>query len=115
MTDRGSELPGYTTLPEPDLMFAGGALDKHPLRGLISEGPYSLKYGTLSTLRLALLAPNAKLKQLRALVAELGGFAKTREVPAYYPDYPGFDKVFRIPIAPIDETIILSFPNELDA
>lgn len=115
MTDRGSELPGYTTLPEPDLMFAGGALDKHPLRGLISEGPYGLKYGTPSTLRLALLAPNANLKQLRGLVAELGGFAKTREVPAYYPNYPGFAKVFRVPIAPIDETLVFSFPNELDA
>jgi hypothetical protein len=62
MSDRGSELPGYTILPEPDLMFAGGALDKHPLRGLISDGPYGLKYGVPSTLRLALLAPKSKYK-----------------------------------------------------
>jgi hypothetical protein len=48
-------------------------------------------------------------------VSELGGFAKTREVPAYYPNYPGFEKVFRIPIAPIDETLVFSFSNELDA
>jgi hypothetical protein len=115
MTNRGSELPGYITLPEPDLMFAGGALDKHPLRGLIMHGPYGLKYGTPSALRLALLAPNASLKQTRGLVAELGGFAKTREVPAYYPNYPGFEKVFRIPIAAIDESLVFSFPNKLDA
>ena len=48
MTERSSELPGYTVIPEPDLMFAGGALDKHPLRGLISAGPYGLKYGALA-------------------------------------------------------------------
>jgi hypothetical protein len=115
MTGSGSELPGYRTLPEPDLMFAGGTLDKHPLRGLISNGPYGLKYGTPSTLRLALLAPNANLQQLRALVTELGGFAKTREVPAYYPDYPGFEKVFRLPIVPTDSNLVFSFPNELDS
>lgn len=57
MTGQSSELPGYIVLPEPDLMFGGGVLDKHPLRGLISNGPYGLKYGTPSTLRLALLAP----------------------------------------------------------
>jgi hypothetical protein len=115
MTGQSSELPGYIVLPEPDLIFAGGVLDKHPLRGLISNGPYGLKYGTPSTLRLALLAPNSDLKQLRGLVAELGGFAKTREVPAYYPNYPGFEKVFRIPIAAIDESLVFFFPDELDA
>ena len=95
-------------------MFAGGYRDKHPLRGLIKHGPYGLKYGTPSTLRLALLAPQANLNQLRRLVTELGGLAKTREVPAYYPDYPGFEKVFRIPIAPADDRLIFSFPDELD-
>jgi hypothetical protein len=113
MTDH-SELPGFAIIPEPDLMFAGGKRDKHPLRGLIAHGPYGLRFGTLSALRLALLAPQAKLKQLRSLVAELSGIAKTREVPAYYPDYPGFEKVFRIPIAPTDNSLVFSFPDELD-
>jgi hypothetical protein len=27
MTDHGSELPGFTSIPEPDLMFAAGGLD----------------------------------------------------------------------------------------
>ena len=31
MTAYSSELPGYATIPEPDLMFAQGGLDKHPL------------------------------------------------------------------------------------
>lgn len=114
MTTHDSELSGYNVLPEPDLMFAGGTLDRHPLRGLMASGPYGLKYGTPTSLKLALLAPRKYLQQLNRLVSELGGFAKTREVPGYFPDYPGFEKVFRIPIAPIDESLVLSFPDELD-
>ncbi|MBZ9857985.1 hypothetical protein LB566_29815 [Mesorhizobium sp. CA13] len=114
MTANSSELPGYTTIPEPDLMFAQGGLDKHPLRGLIDHGPYGLKYGTPTSVRFALLAPGGKMGQLRGLVAELGNGAKTREVPAYYPDYPGFEKVFRVPIAPVDDDLVFAFPDELD-
>jgi len=115
VTEHSSELAGYTTLPEPDLMFAAGGLDKHPLRGLIDYGPYGLKYGAPTTVRFALLAPNTNIRQLRGLVAELDGVAKTREVPAYYPDYPGFETVFRIPIARVDDGLVFPFPDELDA
>jgi hypothetical protein len=110
-----SELPGFLTIPEPALMFAGGKFDKHPLRGLIDHGPFGLKYGTPSSLRLALLSPKANVCQLRGLISELTGGAKTKDVPNYYPDYPGFEKVFRIPVAPIDENLVFSFPDELDA
>jgi len=109
-----SEMPGFSVIPEPDLIFAAGKRDKHPLRGLIEHGPYGLKYGTPASLRLALLAPQAYLDQLRRLVTELSGLAKTREVPAYYPDYPGFENVFRIPIALIDQHLVFSFPAELE-
>jgi hypothetical protein len=110
-----SELSGYATIPEPDLIFAQGGLDKHPLRGLIDYGPYGLKYGTPASVRFALLAPGARMRQLRGLVTELGNGAKTREVPAYYPDYPGFEKVFRVPIESVNEDLVFTFPNELDA
>lgn len=108
-------LPGFRTIPEPDLMFGGGGLDKHPLRGLVDHGPFSSEYGVLAKLRFALVGPSAHLRQLRGLVAELSQSARTREVPAYYPDYPGFEKVFRIPIAPVDDALVFSFPDELDA
>jgi hypothetical protein len=109
-----SELPAFATIPEPNLMFGGKHVDKHPLRGLIAHGPYGLKYGMPATLRFALLAPRTKVQQVRRLVSELEGVAQTRDAPAYYPDYPGFKEVFRIPIAPIDERLIFSFPDELD-
>jgi len=114
MTEVARELPGFSKIPEPDLMFAAGGLDKHPLRGLIEHGPFGLKYGTPATVRFALIGPTAQLRQLRGVVAELTKGAKTREVPAYYPDYPGFESVFRTPIAPVDDNLVFSFPDELD-
>ena len=60
-----------------------------------------------------MLAPRANLRQLERLVGELGGW-QTREVAAYYPDYPGFEKVFRIPLAPVDQGLTFAFPDELD-
>ena len=113
MTDVAREFPGFSRIPEPDLMFAAGGLDKHPLRGLIEHGPFGLKYGTPATVRFALIGPTAQLRQLRGVVAELTKGTKTREVPAYYPDYPGFENVFRTPIAPVDDNLVYSFPDEL--
>lgn len=109
-----SELPGFSSIPEPDLMFAGGHIDKHPLRGLIVHGPYGARFGTPATIRLALMGPNGRMRQLRGLVTELISAAKTYEAPAYYPDYPGFEQVFRIPVAPLDEKLIFTFPDSLD-
>src|SRR5882757_4929043 len=63
MIGDASELPGFTSIPEPDLMFAAGGLDKHPLRGLIEHGPFGLKYGTPATVRFALIGPTAQLRQ----------------------------------------------------
>ena len=109
-----SELSGYTTLPEPDLVFAGNKKHKHPLVGLIAHGPYGLRYGVPTTIRFALLAPKQYMGKLKGLVAELGKAAKPREAVRYYPEYPGFEKVFRIAVAGIDDKLIFEFPDDLD-
>ena len=83
-------LSGYTSLAEPDLLFATNKKHKHPLLGLISHGPYGLKFGTPSTLRLAALAPKRDMNKLSGLIAELGVVAKSREAKNYYPEFPGF-------------------------
>jgi hypothetical protein len=108
------ELGGYATVPEPELRFARDMLGKHPLVGLIQHGPYSLRYSAPSSLRFALLAPAQDIGKLRGLVAELQRPAKPKEAPNYYPDYPGFKELFRIPIAPEDERLVLTFPTGLD-
>jgi hypothetical protein len=115
MTSTTGELAGYTTLPEPDLMFAGGKTNKHPLVGLINHGPYSAKFGAPDKLRLAILAPRADVKRLGGLVEELKRPATPKEAPNYYPVYPGFEALFRIPIAAIPEGLVLEVPSALDA
>lgn len=108
------ELSGYTTLPEPLLLFAKGGRHKHPLIGLINHGPYGLSFGAPSRLRFALVAPGRELKKLRGLVEELEKPAAPREAKNYYPHYPGFSKVFRIPVAPLEENTQIALPESLD-
>jgi hypothetical protein len=99
MTAGTSELNGYSTMPEPCLIFAGGGLDSHPLRGLVDHGPYSKVLGVPTRVRLAQLAPKGLLRKLHGILQELGTPAKPREAINYYPDYPGFEPLFRTRIA----------------
>lgn len=114
MTRPTPELSGYMRVDEPDLLFHGDERNKHPLVGLIKNGPYGLKYGIPATLRFALLAPAADVVRLRNLVAELQKTLKPREAVNYYPDYPGFQSLFRIPIEPVADNLVLNFPETLD-
>lgn len=114
MTAGRGELGGYSTLPEPDLVFAGKKIHKHPLLGLIGNGPYSLTLGAPSRLRFALLAPKRYVTKLTGLVSELKGKAAPREATNYYPEYPGFEQLFRIPIAAQDSRLTIELPDQLD-
>jgi hypothetical protein len=110
-----SELSGYTCLPEPELMFGGARKHRHPLLGLVGHGPYGLKFGMPSRLRLALLAPRRDMGRLEGLVRELDTPVKPREAVNYYPEYPGFSQLFRIPIAEQDDRLSLHFPDQLES
>lgn len=114
MSVLASELGGYAFVPEPELRFAGEGLGKHPLMGLIQHGPYGLRYGSPNAMRLALLAPTRDLGKLRGLVAEFERPAKPKEAINYYPEYPGFSALFKIPIAREDDRLVISFPDALD-
>ncbi|MDX1195815.1 nuclease PIN [Sinorhizobium medicae] len=114
MSRLSPELSGFSTIPEPDLRFGGDGQHKHPLMGLLRNGPYSLRFGAPNALRVALLAPLSDLRRLRNLVAELQRPAKPREAKNYYPEFPGFSELMRIPLAPEDARLVLSFPDSLD-
>lgn len=114
MSSVAAEIAGYTSLPEPDLLFAAGKKHKHPLLGLLRHGPYGQKYGVPSRVRLAMLAPKSELPRLARLVAELNGRAEPKEAKNYYPVYPGFSDVFRIPIAPQPDQLVIAFPDGLE-
>ncbi|UWR16312.1 nuclease PIN [Sulfitobacter sp. M368] len=114
MAASDNALGGYSRIAEPELIFNEDRRHKHPLLGLIQHGPYGLKLGFPASVRFALLAPQADMERLRGLTAELNRAVRPREAKNYYPEYPGFDTLFRVPIAAQDDALILSFPQELD-
>ena len=114
MTVEAPAISGYTTLPEPELLFNSGNTELHPLLGLIKHGPYGLKYGVPTNLRFALLAPSDEMSMLTSLLHELKEKAEPQEAKNYYPTYPGFERVFRISIANLDNRLIKKFPDNLE-
>ena len=115
MIGQVGELCGHTIIPEPDLLFSGNRTHKHPLLGLINNGPYGLHLGAPSQLRFAVMAPRRDMSKLTGLIRELSNTAEPREAKNYYPEYPGFRDVFRIPIADQDERLFVEFPDQLEA
>lgn len=111
MTDA---LPAYAVTPEPELVFHGGKKDRHPLRGLIEHGPFSLRFGAPSVVRFAVVAPQPDMARVDGLIRELRSSAMPKEAPAYYPEYPGFEALMRTPIADIDDTMRFALPDELN-
>ena len=61
------------------------------------------------------MALERDLAKLEGLVEELERPASPREAKNYYPDYPGFADVFRIPVAPLDDRVRIVVPDSLDA
>lgn len=109
------ELAGYATIPEPELLFAGNQRHKHPLVGLITHGPYSLRFNAPSRVRVALLAPQEHISRLSGLVDELRRTAKPIEAKNYYPTYEGFEKVFRTTLVAPDKRLLIALPQDLNA
>ena len=102
------DLSANYAVPEPKLVFANGNTDTHPLRGLLHYGPYSEPLGLMTRTRVAYLAPSKYFSQLDALVNELKRTAQPKEALNYYPQYPGFENLFKARLeAPTDE---LKFP-----
>ena len=107
-------LSPYVTHGEPELIFFGDRKDKHPLRGLIDHGPFSLRYGAPSVVRPAAMAPADDMRRIEGVVAELRGTVQPREAPNYYPEYPGFEALFRTPLATIEDNVRFELPADLD-
>ena len=98
MASSTAQLSGHCVLPEPTLLFANGRKDLHPLRGLLEAGPYGADLGFPIQLRLAYLAPSDLLHRLDSFVLELSRPVEPREALNYYPEYPGFERLFQIPL-----------------
>lgn len=114
MTGQISALAAYTAASEPDLLFDKGITHRHPLVGLIEAGPYSAKLGFPASLRLAVVCRDQDRPRLRRLFGELKTIASPREAGVYYPDYPGFEQLFRIPLVTPTQRMAVSLSADLD-
>ena len=114
MTSNPSEFPGYTALPEPDLIFHNGRTGKHPLVGLIEHGPYGQRFGAPSQVRLTMLAPRSDIPtphEPSGRTEQLGQATRGQELLSCLPRIP---PPFRIPISPQDVRLVRPFPDALD-
>jgi hypothetical protein len=111
-------LPGHVVIPEPKLRFGGvskDAVDIHPLRGLLSYGPFSRdKLAAVSDpIRFAVIAPQGGLKRATNLLNELEGAHQPRERRAYLPEFPGFSKLFGVRLAFGNGATSIELPSTL--
>lgn len=109
---RHEELSAHGMLAEPALLFAGKKTDTHPLRGLLTNGPYSLDLGFPAQVRLAYLAPADRMNRIESIVGEMQHKAQVKEAANYYFEYPGFESVFRVPLIPASDALKYFPPDE---
>lgn len=119
MTDyRPGKLSPYSALDEPLLLFSSRddkAVDTHPLRGLLTHGPYtetSLAVHS-DTVRIAIVGPESALSARRDLLRSVLSEQKPTDRRDYVPPFPGFENLFRVPLVPAPATTQLSLPAQL--
>ncbi len=105
MVKEPSELSGFAQLPEPALLFAQGKTHLNPLSGLLQHGPFGADLGFPARVRLAYLAPTSSFAALDRIVEELNSTARPVFARDYYPEYPGFQRAYRIPLVRPDSTL----------
>ncbi len=108
-----SRLSAYSQVKEPELVFAGGNKSVNPLLGLKAFGPYSLDLKYLDTIRIASLTPIGGNGKISGVMTELSSTIKPLYAPEYYPDYIGFENIFRTKIV-LDSSLNFEFDSEID-
>ena len=117
MVEIRNHLPAYRGLPEPELIFNQLQKDTHPLRGLSKYGPYGASLGFPTQLRFVFLAPQNSLNKLETLCAELNATHAVKSqkdggVPSYYPEFLGFQNIFKIPLINPTDDLKFELPTE---
>lgn len=115
-----AKLPPFALLDEPLLAFApskSDSTDLHPLRGLLRLGPYtstSFKPYT-PTLRVATVGPTGGWRQVGELMKALRMTHEPGDRREYVPRYPGFERLFGIPLAAAESVAHIRWPDELSS
>ena len=119
MSAADAKLPSFQLLEEPVLSFSQddpGAIDIHPLRGLINHGPFSKRsFGTYTpTLRVAMVGPKSGRDSVVALMKLVQQSHRPSDRKEYVPEYPGFQKLFGIPLHAASQAARVTWPDVLE-
>lgn len=114
-----AKLPSFQLLEEPVLAFAPDdprAIDIHPLRGLINHGPFSTRsFGAFTPMiRVALVGPKSGRDSVVALMKLVQQSHRPSDRKEYVPEYPGFQKLFGIPLHAAPKTTWVTWPDALE-
>lgn len=93
-----SSLSAHSQIPEPELLFINGKTDCNPLRGILEHGPYSQELNLWNDINIAFMCLEEDQGNLRSIFRELKQPQVTKDVTDYYPNYPGFESAFRVPV-----------------
>jgi hypothetical protein len=114
-----SELPPFTLLDEPDLSFSPTEAthsDVHPLRGLLNYGPYSKVSfcGYTPKVRIATVGPASAFLRRGELMKLLQKAHRPSDRSEYVPEYPGFERLFRVSLDAAPASAHIRWPDRLD-
>lgn len=119
MSAADAKLPSFQLLEEPVLSFSPDdprAIDIHPLRGLINHGPFSKRsFGTYTpTLRVAMVGPKSGRDSVVSLMKLVQQSHRPSDRKEYVPEYPGFQKLFGIPLHAASQAARVTWPDALE-
>lgn len=111
-----SEVSPHFIVPEPNLSFHPERLedsDIHPLRGLISFGPYS-KGLVPDPIRVATISPFGEGERLYSFMRELNYVHSPKERREYLPKWPGFGAVFGVKMRAASRDCHIALSDKID-
>lgn len=114
-----AKLSPFQLLEEPVLSFSPDdqrASDIHPLRGLAKFGPFSRRsFGTYTArLRVALVGPSGGRDSVVSLMKLIQQPQQPTDRTGYVPAYPGFEKLFGIPLSAAAPSARVQWPDAID-
>lgn len=115
-----AKLPPFSLLDEPLLTFSPDnhkATDLHPLRGLAHFGPFTSSVFSRFTpkLRVAIVGPSSGWRQVGELMKTLRAEHEPGDRKEYVPRYPGFEKLFGIPLEAAPTGVHIKWPDALSS
>ena len=113
-----AKLAPFQLLDEPVLSFAPDdlrAVDIHPLRGLINHGPFSARsFGAFTpALRVAMVGPQSGRDNVVTLMKLVQQSHRPSDRKEYVPEYPGFQKLFGVPLRAAAPVTRIVWPDAL--